>query len=129
MKNKIQKTNNTSKGNLTMKTLKIIAVLISLIILLYGCSAGNKDYVKERAEGIWKQQGFTVVGYEGYQWGFWGFNSYGGAHVWYRINKIPYNGITYEGTLQRWGNEIHVYNLKAVEGTLIQQTAQIDTTR
>lgn len=94
-----------------------IITLTFVLILFYGCSSGNLDYVKSRAEERWNKQGFQVVDYEGYQWGELGIFGlpYGGAYVWYRLKKIPDNGITYSGYLQRWGNEIHVYGPKAID--------------
>lgn len=93
------------------------AIIFSFVLLLIGCSSGNLEHVKDRAEERWKSQGFEIVDYAGYQWGklgFWGIK-YGGAKVWYRLMKIPDNGITYSGFLQRWGNEIHVYGPKAID--------------
>ena len=83
--------------------------ILLVMAILAGCSSGNLDYVKERAEQKWMKQGFSVVDYEGYEWGLWGFNEYGGARVWYRLKKNTDNGITYSGAIQRWGDELHVY--------------------
>ena len=91
----------------------LFAILFALS--LTGCTSGNLDYVKDRAEARWKDYGMEVVTYEGFQWGFWGLNSYGGAHVWYRLRQIPDNGITYTGYLQRWGDELHIYGPKAID--------------
>jgi len=92
----------------------VIMIVILLIIIVTG-SSGNLDYVKDRAEETLNEHGFDVVGYEGYKWGFGGYNNYGGARVWYTIKKQSDNGITYNAALQRWGDEIHLYNLKAVD--------------
>lgn len=95
--------------------LTTITVLTGIVILSFGCSS-NVDYIKEHAPAKWKSQGFEVVDYEGFQWGF-GIvgTSYGGAAVWHRLKKIPDNDITYSGYLKRWGNEIHVYGPTAVD--------------
>jgi hypothetical protein len=85
------------------------------MLFLVGCSSGNLDYVKDKAPEKWKTQGFEVVDYEGYQWGTGGINSYGGAKVWHRLKKIPDNGITYSGYIQRWGDELHVYGPDAID--------------
>lgn len=90
-------------------------IVLSLLALTMGCSSGNLDYVKAHAPEKWKQQGFDIVDYEGFQWGFWGIGQYGGAHVWYRLRKIPDNGITYSGYIQRWGDELHVYGPNAID--------------
>lgn len=97
-----------------MKNLLTLSTLL-LLSILTGCSSGNLDYVKQHADQRWKEYGMNVVSYEGYNWGFWGFNSYGGAEVWYRLRQIPDNGITYTGFLYRWGDEIHIYGPKALD--------------
>jgi hypothetical protein len=91
------------------KKMKSVLLAGLLTLTLGGCGAGNLDDVKVHAEETFESVGFKVVGYEGYQWGFWGFNNYGGAKVWYRLDKIPWNGITYSGYIQKWGDEYHVY--------------------
>jgi len=96
-----------------MKYFLIVTVII--IITLTVGSPGNLDYVKDNAASRWQSQGFKIAGYDGYQWGFWGYNSYGGAKVWYILHRIPDNGILYIGSLWRWGKEIHVYNVKALD--------------
>lgn len=90
-------------------------LLVTMLATLIGCSSGNKDYVKEHAEARWQEYGMTTVAYEGFQWGFWGLNTYGGARVWYRLQAQPDNGITYTGYLQRWGDEIHIYGPSAID--------------
>jgi len=94
--------------------MKLTSVLLSAC-LLTGCSSSNLDYVKENAEKTWSQVNYNIVGYEGYQWGKWGFRGYGGARVWYRLEQIPDNGITYTGYLQQWGDEIHIYGPTAID--------------
>lgn len=90
--------------------MKVTAVILAIIALFFvSCSAKNKQYVQERADQRWGEVGFEVVGYEGHQWGFFGYFGYGGAKVWYMLKKSPDNGITYSGYLVRWGDEIHVY--------------------
>ena len=84
-------------------------IVMAALIMLVGCSPGNLDYVKEHGPSKFKEIGFKTVGYEGYQWGFWGFNNYGGAHVWWRLEKLEDNGISYTGYIERWGDELHVY--------------------
>ncbi len=114
-----------------MYKIKMLGFFVVLMFSLVGCSSNNQEYVKERAQKIWKQQGFEIVAYEGFNWGIWGcFGSeHGGANVWYRLKKTPDNGLTYSGYLKRWGDEIHVYGPKIIEGgSLIQQTVA-DTTK
>lgn len=99
-----------------MKRLIVVIIVVICISFLTGCGSGNLDYVKERGPEKWKEVGFEVVGYEGFQWVFWGFNSYGGAKVWWNLRRmLEGNNITYTGCLQRWGDEIHVYGPDAID--------------
>lgn len=94
--------------------MKKIAMICALALSLTACSYGNKEDVKANAEETWKANGFQVVGYLGYEIGpVIPFTNYGGAYVWYTLHKIPDNGITYTGALQQWGDEVHVYNIRA----------------
>lgn len=94
----------------------IVAVIIGLLVsFISGFSTRNLDYLKENAVSKWRAQGFTVIDYEGYEWGF-GYGKYGGAKVWHRLRRYPDNGFTYSGYLVRWGDEIHVYGPKTMEG-------------
>ena len=90
-------------------------LLILLVLLFGGCSYQNLDYIKEHADQRWEDLGFEVVGYEGYQWGMTVWPGYGGAKVWYVLNRIPNNGIIYGGYLQMWGDEIHMYQIRAYD--------------
>ena len=101
------------KTTCNMKKLFLITVVL---FVMGGCSYSNLDYVKERADQRWESMGFEVVGYDGFQWGVTYIHpSYGGAKVWHVLKRIPDNGIIYGGFLQRWGNEIHMYNVKAID--------------
>jgi hypothetical protein len=93
---------------------KLFMVLI-VFCTLFGCSSGNLEDIKEKAPEIWEQHGFSIVGYQGYQWGPLGTfgSTYGGAEVWYTLKRVPDNGILYEGALGRWGTEYHIYRLSA----------------
>lgn len=102
------------RGNSWMKPwIFLIVVLLLIGVLLSGCWQ-NIDNVKQHATDVWKSNGFTVVGYQGYNAGTAiPLSPYGGAFVWYTLKKSPDNGLTYEGAIQRWGNEYHIYSLKA----------------
>ena len=95
-----------------MKSLYLAAILTSAAILA-GCSGANLDDVKKNSEKTFAGNGFEVVGYHGYQWGVHLWPGHGGAVVWYAIKKG--NGITYEAALQKWGDEYHLYNLRAID--------------
>lgn len=88
-----------------------VAISSVLSAILWGPvgSSGNLDWVKQRAVAKWEMQGFSVIDYEGYKWGFGGFGTpYGGAQVWYRLRHST-TGAIYSGYLLRWGDEVHVY--------------------
>jgi len=98
------------------KSIYVVMMLIIIIFMILGCSSGNLVDVKVKAPEVWKQNGFEVVAYEGFTWGFGGLGTkYGGAHVWHRLKKIPDNGITYSGFIIRWGDEYHVYGPLAID--------------
>ena len=87
-----------------------------VFLLVAGCGFGNHDDVRLHADDVWKQSGFKPITYLGYSVGpVIPFTPYGGAYVWYRLEKTPDNGIIYKGALQRWGNEYHVYRLCAID--------------
>jgi hypothetical protein len=65
-------------------------------------------WVKEHAPEAAKQLGYEIIGYEGYTW-----SAFYGGMVWYTLRQT--NGITYEGAFTRWGEEVHVYDLKAID--------------
>lgn len=93
-------------------------VLVFSLALLAGCSSGNLEDIKAHAPEVFQQAGFNIIGYEGYQRELWDpgiMFGFGGAHVWYTLNKIPSNGITYHAYIQKWGNENHIYSLKAID--------------
>lgn len=89
---------------------RIRPLALTLACLLSGCTASNLEHVKERGPARWKEIGFEAIGYQGHQWGKFGFGTpYGGACVWWELRKVPDNGITYSGCLQRWGDSLEVY--------------------
>jgi hypothetical protein len=86
-----------------MNILKSGSLMAIAFIALLGCSPANKDDVKRNAVKVFEENGFKVVGYQGYQWGTWGLFDYGGACVWYTLEKIPKNWITYDACLKKVG--------------------------
>lgn len=92
---------------------RIVAVVAAII--LSGCAYSNLDDVKAHAEKTWRSVGYEVVGYEGYQWSWYVGGPYGGANVWYTLRRKEAPGIIYTGYLYRWGDEYHVYSVKAVD--------------
>lgn len=92
-------------------------ILIVLPILsLAACSPANLEYIQKNCvPQTWQSVGYEPIGYEGFQWGFWGLFGYGGAKVWYSLRRTTDNGIIYTGFLWRWGNECHVYGPHAID--------------
>lgn len=86
-----------------------------LTALLGGCSSANLEDTKAAACDRWKAIGYKCVGYEGYQWGAWFGGGYGGARVWHTLKRDEAPGIIYTGSVQRWGDEYHIYGPTAVD--------------
>lgn len=93
--------------------MKKITMLIAAAFLA-GCGSSNVADTKAHAEATWKQAGFEVIGYEGYENAHC-FFAYGCGHVWSTLKRIPDNGIIYHGYIEKWGDEYHIYNLQAVD--------------
>lgn len=89
---------------------KIFAIM--LIALLTGCSASNVPDIKAHATEAWAQAGFKVVGYEGYEWT--GFGMWGGC-VWYTVQRKHDDKVMYHGCVTKWGDEYHLYGIKALD--------------
>jgi hypothetical protein len=79
-----------------------------LCLLLAGCTY-NVDYVKSHAKDYLTTQGYEIVSYEGYQ----GFGSFCGGDVWYEVKRAN-SEVIYQLALCRWGKELHMYNIKAL---------------
>ncbi len=95
-----------------------------IALLLSGCGYGNLDYIKQNSNELAIANGLEIVGYQGFEWQYWlPFTNYGGAAVWYtfkrsNVNVIfqrPSGAILYQGAFQRWGDEVHLYGLKAID--------------
>jgi hypothetical protein len=87
--------------------MKKIAIL-TIAVILSGCSASRVDDIKQHAEEVWNKNGFKVIGYEGYEFGF--FGTFGGK-VWYIVEK---DSTLFHGALTKWGDEYHTYDLSAI---------------
>lgn len=92
----------------------VIICLVVVLLLTRLISSANTEYIREHAEARWAENGFTVQGYDGWEIGPIFYGSYGGASVWYKLGKEG-NDITYEGALRRWGDELHVYKVRAID--------------
>lgn len=98
-----------------MKTLAItwgvIVLLIALLVFgLFKAGYRNVGMVKQHAETTFEQVGYEVVGYQGYEW-----SPLGGGMVWYVLHKKPDNGVVYQAAVEKWGDEFHIYYLKAID--------------
>jgi len=96
-------------------TMTLLAISCAALLCLSGCGSANRKYIEQRAQDRWREVGYRVVGYEGYQWGMWLGGKWGGACVWYQLETVEPNGIRYSGYLQRWGDELHVYGPEALD--------------
>lgn len=95
----------------------LFALLFVWIITFWFGSSGNLGYIQKNSAVKWAEVGFKPIGYLGYEWGKLGYgSSYGGAKVSYELRKIPDNDLTYVGTLTRWGDELHVNEIKPRDG-------------
>lgn len=94
---------------------KIVFTVLALAIAATGCSSANKDDVKANAPEVFAKRGFQIVAYEGYTFGAHVGPGYGGANVWYVIKRVPDNGIIYHAYVSKWGDEYHIYGLKAID--------------
>ena len=90
-------------------------LILVAVLALTGCSSSNLDETKKNAKKAWGDMGFNVIGYEGYQYGFGIVGvKFGGAKVWYTLEKKGNTNTVYSGYLQRWGNEYHMYNIRSI---------------
>ncbi len=92
------------------------AYIVSLVLLFTGCGYANLDEGKQAAPDRFKQLGYEVVGYEGFQWGTWIGGCYGGANIWFQLKTIPDNGIRYMAYIQKWCDDgWQIYSLRAID--------------
>ena len=94
-----------------MKTLFLTLILIiATITTLLFSGFRNVKSTKEAAPLVWNQAGFEVGGYTGYNWSL-----IGGGDVWHVVTRKETPGVTYEGYISKWGNEYHVYHIRAID--------------
>ena len=94
-----------------MKT--ILRITITVLItsaLLVALSYRNVSNVKSVAAREWNKQGFTIIGYEGYE-----ANTIMGGLVWYMVQRTEDPTTIYHAGMAKWFDEYHIYNLKAVD--------------
>ena len=97
-----------------MKRLTVVLALVTGI--LNGCGYANLEEGKQVSAERWKQMGYEVISYEGFQWGTWVGGCYGGARVWSQLRAIPDNGIRYTGYISKWCDDgWQVYGPNAID--------------
>lgn len=105
-------------GTLVKTIIWIVGITGVILFLFFGfCSNSNFDYVREHARKTLSDNGFEIIGYQGYQWGGQRFLSpvYGGSVVWYTVTHKDSPGIIYDLALQRQDEEtIGIYSIKAL---------------
>jgi hypothetical protein len=102
------------------KIIKLAALVISVMVVvavLWGLWFGpkwlantNVEKSKSAVSKVWEAAGYKIVGCEGYQ-----IAPSQGSSVWYIVRRIGDNSITYRGALTKWGDEYHIYNLRAID--------------
>ena len=93
-----------------LKNAALVAVACSALFGIRWLGYRNVEATKAAAPKVWEAAGYKIVGYEGYQ-----FAPIHGSSVWYLVRRLDDNGITYHGALAKWGDEYHIYNLKALD--------------
>lgn len=93
----------------------LIAAVLAIVAVIFIASIpwlifGDRRVaeIKNVAEQVWNRNGFKVVGYEGYELTL--FAQPGGC-VWYVVRR---DATDYHGCISRWGDEYHIYNLRAL---------------
>jgi hypothetical protein len=99
-----------------MNTLKIIVLAVAILAAAYfgGCSYENVSAIKQHASETWAASGFEIIGYEGYEIGGFLCGTPGGK-VWYIVQRKGDAKTRYDGFITKWGDEYHIYNLKAID--------------
>ena len=93
--------------------IKYALIIMLIAIGTTTCTAlsyRNINNIKANAPIVFRQAGFNIVGYEGYQIG----DPISGVRVWFIPNKTNNTNITYSASIEKWFNEYRIYNLKAI---------------
>ncbi len=91
----------------------LIALVTGFAVNFGGCSYRNVSIIRANAPTVWAAQGYDIIACEGYQIGNI-FESPGGR-VWYALYKKGDTRIRYTGFVTKWGDEFHVYNVRAID--------------
>ena len=93
-----------------MKTTATAVVVALAIGFLWWAGYRNVNETKAAATKVWRDAGYEILGYEGYQWA-----PLHGSAVWYIVRRTDENRVTYHGYLAKWGDEHHIYKLRAID--------------
>ena len=87
----------------------VLAIVVLFLIGIGGCKVSSRNLAETKlnAPQFLAAQGFTVVGYQGYEYGL-----FSGGRAWYTMSK---NNITYQAMVMNWYGELHLYYLKAID--------------
>jgi len=88
-----------------MKNIFKPAFLVISMFVLSGCVSDDFSYVNARSKAYYEDRGFQVIGYQGFN--MWS----AGRCYWYTIER---DKTIYESCLMKWGDEVHEYNLRAL---------------
>jgi hypothetical protein len=90
-------------------TLIIASIVCAIALPILTLGDIRVPDIKQHAAQVLSANGFEVIGYQGYTYGL--SSEFGGC-VWYTMKK---GNVTYEGCVTKWGNEYHIYSLKALD--------------
>ncbi len=88
---------------------KLVIVFAVCLVSFFGCSKKDLDVTKEVASDVFNKNGFELVAYEGYQYTIFPFS----AKVWFIVKRSD-DPTIYNCYLQKWGDEYHIYDIKAL---------------
>lgn len=86
-----------------MNRFKWVWLVMVMLVAFVGCTR-NIPEIKSVADAYFKNMGWEVLGYEGYQWGLWG------GKAWYLVRDPSIPDARYSVFLIKRGGEIHLYN-------------------
>jgi hypothetical protein len=83
------------------------AILITAVAVLIGYSIigtdGKVDAIRQKAPLEMKERNWTIIRYEGFEYGSWGRH---GGKVWYHVANIDNPNIQYRVFVTMWDGEL-----------------------
>lgn len=83
-----------------------IGAIIALITYTVIGTSGNVDEIKRRVPLEIPQRNWTILRYEGYEYGSWNIH---GGRVWYHVCNTDNTNIQYRVGVALWNNELQWY--------------------